>query len=52
MTLSGPPSTRSGAGSAKAPLTRCPGAVVLGSATLSAASPALEMTVAVVEAVY
>ena len=38
-------------GSAKAPLTRCPLAVALGSAIESAASPALEITLAVVLAV-
>ena len=39
-------------GSENAPLTRWPGAFELGSATLSAASPADEMTLAVVDAVY
>src|SRR3954454_22550654 len=42
----------SGCGREKAPLTRWPGAVGLGSATVSVASPAVEITVAVVEAVY
>ena len=37
----------SGCGSENVPLTRCPVAVALGSATLSAALPAVEMTVAV-----
>src|SRR4051812_46289866 len=40
-------STRSGSGSENAPLVRWPG-----SETLSVASPAVEVTVAVVEAVY
>src|SRR4051794_26333652 len=39
--------TRSGSGNEYAPLARCPG-----SETLNAASPALEMTFAVVEATY
>src|SRR5689334_9639606 len=42
----------SAAGSENEPLTRWPVAVELGSATLSAASPAVEMTLAVVPAVY
>ncbi len=42
----------SGVVRAKAPLTRRPVALVLGSATLSVASPAVEMTVACVDAVY
>ena len=42
--------TFSGCGSENAPLTSCPVAVELGSATLSAASPAVEITLAVVEA--
>ena len=42
---------RAGSASANVPLTRWPVAVVLGSATLSVASPAVEITVAVVEAV-
>src|SRR4051812_32799295 len=42
----------SAAGSENAPLTRCPGAVELASATDSAASPAEETTVAVVCPVY
>src|SRR4051812_15264701 len=42
----------SGWGSAKGPLSRWPGLLVLGSATLSVASPAVETTVAVVEALY
>src|SRR4051794_2448781 len=42
----------SGCGSAKVPLTRRPGAIGLGSATVRVASPAEEITVAVVEAVY
>jgi len=50
-TPSAPPLTCSAAGSANVPLTRWPGAVVLGSATLSVASPAEETTVAVVAAV-
>src|SRR3954465_11468904 len=41
----------SGCGSENAPLTRRPVAVALGSATLSSASPAVEITLAVVEAV-
>src|SRR4051795_4219348 len=40
----------SGCGRLNAPLTRCPVAVALGSATLSVASPAVEMTLAVVAA--
>src|SRR4051795_8657994 len=39
-------------GSENAPLTRWPGAFVLGSATVSVASPAVLTTVAVVEALY
>src|SRR5690242_5067474 len=42
----------SGCGREKTPFTRRPGAFVLGSATDSVASPAVEITVAVVEAVY
>jgi hypothetical protein len=41
-----------GCGSENAPLTRWPAAVELGSATLSVASPAVEITPAVVEASY
>src|SRR5688572_29430262 len=44
--------TWSADGSENAPLTRCPVAVGDGSATLSVASPAVEMTVAVVDPVY
>ena len=43
--------TFSGCGSENVPLTRWPVAFALGSATLSVASPALEMTFAVVVAV-
>jgi len=43
--------TVSGLGSANAPLTSLPVSVVLGSATDSVASPAVEITVAVVVAV-
>src|SRR3954471_1343998 len=46
------PSPPSGDASENAPLTSRPGAVGLGSATVSVASPAVEMTVAVVDAVY
>ena len=45
------PTAFSAVGSENVPLTRWPGAVVLGSATVSAASPAVEMTFAVVAAV-
>ena len=38
-------------GSENVPLTRWPGRVALGSATLSSASPAVEITLAVVDAV-
>src|SRR5919112_4057723 len=46
------PLISSGAASANVPLTRWPRAVSLRSATLSSASPAVEMTLAVVDAVY
>src|SRR4051812_25262396 len=46
------PATFSGWGSEKAPLTRWPGAVALGSLAVSVASPAVEITLAVVDAVY
>src|SRR3954453_13142006 len=49
---SGLPPTSSGAARENVPLTRRPEAVVDGSVTDSAASPALEITVAVVLAVY
>src|SRR6478735_1645368 len=42
-----PSSTRNGCGRLKAPLVRCPGSLVV-----SVASPAVEVTVAVVDAVY
>ena len=45
------PRPPSGLASENVPLTRWPVAVGLGSATLSVASPAVEITVAVVEAV-
>ena len=48
---SGVPATCSGEVSEKVPLTRRPGAVVLGSEAVSVASPAVETTVAVVDAV-
>src|SRR4051812_35105292 len=51
-TKSPPADARSGSASANAPLTRWPGAVALGSTTESVASPAVEVTVAVVLAVY
>ena len=44
------PAACSGSGSENVPLTRRPGAVVLGSATVRAASPAVEITFAVVVA--
>ena len=47
----GEPATSSGCASENAPLTRRPGAFELGSVTVSVASPALETTVAVVDAV-
>src|SRR3712207_1305774 len=46
------PLARKGWASANAPLTRWPEAVVLGSLTVSAAQPAVEMTLAVVLAAY
>src|SRR5688572_1683337 len=49
---SGWPAASSGCGRANAPFTSRPGWVVLGSETVSVASPAVEMTVAVVDAVY
>jgi hypothetical protein len=42
------PPASSGEGRANAPFTRWPGETVLGSDTVSAASPAVEITVAVV----
>ena len=48
---SGVPATCSGEARAKTPFTRWPGAFVLGSLAVSVASPAVEVTVAVVEAV-
>ena len=46
------PLTCSGSGSTNVPLTRWPVPTVAGSATLSSASPAVEVTVAVVDAKY